>query len=150
MTRNAPSPAFARNQRTSLKPPAAKRQPPLLKQPNSGVARTDRIRRRLGAVGSISGTTNEPVTTSFAPTLGCVARRLLPMALYWHFPSKDKLIAAVAARIWAKCESTWIAPRAGTGAGRRLPVHEPGAPAAPGSRSCGEGGQQHHLPQFRR
>ncbi len=24
------------------------------------------------------------------------------MALYWHFPSKDKLIAAVAARIWGE------------------------------------------------
>jgi hypothetical protein len=100
MTRNAPSPAFGRNQRTSLKPPAAKRQPPLLKRPNSGVARPDPVRPRLDAVGSISGTTNEPATTSFAPMLGCVARRLLPMALYWHFPSKDKLIAAVAARIW--------------------------------------------------
>jgi len=42
MTRNAPGPAFARDQRTSLKPPAAKRQPPLLKQPNSGAARPDR------------------------------------------------------------------------------------------------------------
>ena len=24
------------------------------------------------------------------------------MALYWHFPGKDKLIAAVAARIWGE------------------------------------------------
>ncbi len=72
------------------------------------------------------------------------------MALYWHFPSKDKLIVAVAARIWGEMRIDLDRAAGGTGAVRRLAVQQRGAPAAPGHRSCGEGVQQHHLPQFRR
>ncbi len=76
--------------------------------------------------------------------LGCVARRLLPMALYWHFPSKDKLIVAVAARIWGEMRID-LDRAAGGYRSRPTARQQRSAPAAPGHRSCCESVQQHHL-----
>ena len=60
-----------------------------------------------------------------------------PMALYWHFRSKDELLDGLAERVWSEIDTDVDARRAVVRpAARPARVPAAGAPGAPGGRGA--------------